>query len=63
MENKPNDKLINVNQNLPPNHPFNRIKESTPMPLDMTQKLTKLKEILPANHPIILALERNSHKK
>ena len=62
LDNIPNHKLIKLKQILPPTHPFIRIKESTPMPLDRTQRLTKLRKIIPTNHPIIQILEHNGHK-
>jgi len=62
LDNTPNHNLIKLKQIFPPTHPFIRVKESTPMPLDETQWLTKLKQTLPTNHLIIQILEGNGHK-
>lgn len=59
LDHKPGDNLIKLKQMLPPDHPFIRIMESTPMPLERTQRLTKLIKILPANHPIIQILKNH----
>ena len=43
---------------IPPTHPFIRMIENTPLPLDRTQRLTKLRKIIPTNYSIIQILEK-----
>jgi hypothetical protein len=62
LDHTPNHKSIILKQILPPTHPFVPIKESTPMPWDRTQWLTKLRKMIPSNHPIIQIQKHNDHK-